>query len=476
MEKEKIQKNIDKNIETLENLFSDDLLKTRNIVNINNPKQRFVIMYFGNLVNRDYIQNSIVEPILEFTGKFEGKKTFETLEESVLFASEVNKVNKFDEIATELMMGRTILFIDKFDRALSMETNDRIIRGNQEPETEQVLRGPREGFNESLLDNISLVRRKVLTPEFKIEYYKLGKNTQTNYCICYIKNLVDKKALEELKKRLKGLNVDAVLDTYAINQLIKDRTLSPFETVFLMEKPDTFVSKLLEGKAGVIIDGTPVAMTVPNLFVENFQTSEDYYVSPYFASLSRIARIFSFFISLYLPAVYVAVVTMHWEVLPVDLSFAIAQGKMGTPFPTVLECFLLMSVFEILRETGVRVPTGVGQSLSVVGAIVIGQAAVEAQLASPTMVFIVALTAITGLINYNMKGAAIVLRYVNLLISSVFGLYGCLFSFFLIMTHLFSIRSFGVQFMEKYVPFKLENVKDSIIRAPMKNINQTGEN
>lgn len=469
-----LQKSLQENIKTITDLFNDQLLKVKYITNINNPDLRMAIIYFGQLVNRDYIQECITKPLIEFTEKLEGKKVIKTLQESILTSSEINEFTDIDDIATELLMGRTVLLVDKYDTALVMETNDRIARSTEEPESEKYLRGPREGFSESLLYNISLVRRKILSPNFKFEYYKIGKNTNTNYCLCYFEGLVDTQALKTVKERLKTVKPDAVVDTYSLTQAIKDKGWSPFDTVGFTEKPDTLAAKVLEGKVGLILDGTPVALFMPQLFVENFQNSEDYYVSPYFASLSRFSRIVGFFVSLFLPAIYVAIITHHWEFLPLPLAQAIAQAQMGTPFPTIVECIILLVTFEVLRETGVRVPTGVGQSLSVVGAIVIGQAAVEASLVSPTMVFIISLTAITGLINYRMKGAAVALRYLNLLVASFFGLYGCLFAFIGLLMHLFNIRAFGVQYMERAVPFTMKNIGDSFIRVPMEDINTSG--
>ncbi|HHU55811.1 MAG TPA: spore germination protein [Acholeplasmataceae bacterium] len=469
-----LQKSLDNNVSQITALFNDELLKVKYITNINNKDLRMAIIYFGHLVKRDYIHDSITKPLIEFTFKIEKGLALKTLKESVITASEVVEQTSIDDIATDLMMGRTVLLIDKVNTALVMETNDRISRTTEEPEPEKILRGPREGFSESLLYNISLVRRKILSPNFKFEYFKIGKNTNTHYCICYFVGLVDTQVLDEVKKRLNRVRPDGIIDSHTIHQAISEKGYSPFDTIGYTEKPDTFVSKILEGKVGIIVDGTPVALTVPQLFVENFQSSEDYYVSPYFASLSRFSRILGFFTSLFLPAVYIAVITHHWEVLPLALAQALAKAQMGTPFPSIIECFLLLLTFEVLRETGVRVPSGVGQSLSVVGAIVIGQAAVEASLVSPTMVFIVSLTAITGLINYKMKGAAIVLRYLNIIIAALFGLYGCLFAFFGLLVHLFNIRAFGVQYMERSVPFTLKNIGDSFIRVPMEDINTSG--
>jgi spore germination protein KA len=465
MPKKSLTKNLKDNIQLIKDKFDDDMLKVREILNIYNDKTKITIIYFGLLVNREYIQTTIVKPILEFKEEFESKDLINTFGTSIINSSEFAVNSDIDEICYELMQGKTILLIDGYKDSLLIETNDRISRSPTEPEAETVLRGPRVGFNESLMNNISLLRRILLNTDLKFTYLKMGKETNVYMAYTYIEGLVDTRALKEFEKKLYEMNLDAVVDSNAVAEAISYRGLSPLEIVGQTERPDNLAAKLLEGKIGVMLDGSPVVLTLPFLFAENFQTSEDYYVSTFFASVSRLARIVGFLISTLLPGLYVAIITYHWEIVPTRVALSILQAQEGLTLPTPIEAIFMLAVFEILRETGIRTPSGLGQSMSIVGALVVGQSAIQARIASPIMVIIVSLTAMTALINYKLKGATIFFRILVLIAGTLFGLYGIAVCVYFILFHLFSKKSFGVQYTELFFPFKKGNLKDTFIRA-----------
>lgn len=257
-----------------------------------------------------------------------------------------------------------------------------------------------------------------------------------------------------------------MLDSNYIAEFIKDAPYSPFKTIGSTERPDVVAAKLLEGRIALFLDGTPVVLTLPYLFIENFQSNDDYYLNYYYASISRLIRIFGFWLSISIPAIYVALTTFHQELLPVNLVQSISTARNGVPLPTVLEAILMVIVFEILRETGLRTPQGIGQALSIVGALVIGQAAVDARLISAPMIIIVALSGITGIMLPKIKGAIIYMRFGLLILSSIIGLYGYTLGILLMIIHLFTIRSFGIPILGSKEEGVMVMEEDLVIRAP----------
>lgn len=476
MEDIKLKKQLAANIKLIKEQFDDEMLKEREIVNINNSDVKIALLYFGLLVNREFIQDSIVKPFLNYHDQFPKKQLINTIKSSIINISEVDISTKVKDICTELMFGKTILLVDGYDEVLVIETNDRVSRAPNEPGAEIVLRGPREGFTESLMHNIALLRRKIINKDLKFRYLKIGKETNVYLTYTYIESLVDTRALDEFQKKLNSMQLDAIVEINTVAEAISYRGLSPFEIVGQTERPDSLAAKLLEGKIGVMIDGSPVCLTLPFLLVENFHTPEDYYLNYYFSSIARLVRVIGFLISILLPGLYVATISYHWEIIPVRMALAIAQAQEGLTIPTSIEAFVMLVVFEILRETGIRTPTGLGQSMSIVGALVIGQVAIQARLASPVMVIIVSTTAMTGLINYKLKGSTIFLRFVLLFAGSIMGLYGIFVFCFLILFHISSIKSFGVQYTEKSFPVTKGIVKDSLVRAPGEGIARLDDN
>lgn len=465
MSDEKLKKYANENIQLIKNEFDDELLKTRDIINKHNENINISLIFFGLLVNREFIQDSIVKPIIVYQEKFPDKSLIDFIKDSLIVISEVNIKENVREICDELMFGKTVLFVDGYKQCLVIETNDRISRAITEPEGEIVLRGPREGFTESLVTNIGLLRRRIINKDLKFKYHRVGKETNMYLAYMYIDSLVDTRALDEFQKKLDAMDLDAVIDTNTVTEAISYRGLSPFEIVGQTERPDTLSAKLLEGKIGVMLDGTPVAITLPFLFIENFQANEDYYLNSYFVLFARMARGLGFLISTLTPALYVSIITFHWEIVPTRIALTIAQAQEGLTLPTAVEAFFMLVVFEILRETGIRTPSGLGQSMSIVGALVIGQAAIQARIVSPVMVIVIALTTISGLVNYKIKGASITIRILNLIAGMIAGLFGIFTVCFIILFHLTSIRSFGVQYIEKLFPLKSKNFKDSIMRT-----------
>lgn len=457
---------LEENVALIKQIFARDAtVIERRVENRLRPKARCCLFFIDGMANNQIIDEYIVKPIVDSTTLGLKDNPIEALSRDVLVANDVRRVRAVEELVKSLIAGDTLVFAEGSSEGLVVSTKGYETRAVTEPDSEKALRGPREGFTESILVNLSLLRRKLRTPDLKMEFKTIGTRSNTRVCICYLESLTDPALLEELERRLDQIEIDGILDSNYISELIKDAPASPFKTIGSTERPDVVAGKLLEGRIALILDGTPMALTLPYLFIETFQANDDYYLNCYFASISRILRIFGFLMTVSIPAVYIAFVTFHREMIPTDLALSVMEARQGVPFPTALECFFMLIIFEIIRETGVRMPSNIGQALSIVGALVVGQAAVEAKLVSAPMVIVVATTAITGLINPKVKGAAILFRLIALFAASFLGLFGYAFAMIGLAIHLFSMESFGVNYMSQVDAVKPQEAKDNAIRA-----------
>jgi spore germination protein KA len=383
----------------------------------------------------------------------------------VLQINETMKTADFMDIVEAIVYGDTVLLAQGCAEALVLSTKGWPSRGITEPEGEKVLRGPREGFNEALLLNLTMLRRRLKTKDLQMRYKVFGSRTKTRTCICYVKGLARQEVLDELDKRLEKFNLDGALDVNYLNEYIKDAPRSIFKTIGVTERPDIVAAKLLEGRVAIFMDGTPTVLTLPYLFIENFQSNEDYYVSYWYASFSRMLRLLAFFLTICIPGLYIAAVTCQQELLPTPMILSISVARQGVPFPTIVEALVMILVFEILKETGVRMSSNIGQALSIVGAIVIGSAAVEAKVASAPIIIVVAVTGITGLVIPRLSMAVITLRVLFLLLGSVLGLFGIVMGLMGLLIYLVDLRTFGMRsFMDPSLSY--QSHKDTVMRAP----------
>jgi len=465
--KEALTKSLSENIEMMKGIFKDDAtMITRSIESPSDPMIEYCILYCDGMVNNKLLNEDIIKPLLEYSPEQKEPDLIDILAKQVMISDSVEKTSELENILQGIVYGDTVLLVDGYSEALILNTKGWSTRASAEPDGERVLRGPREGFNESILNNLSLLRRRIRTPDLKMEFQSFGTRTKTKSCICYLDGVVNHEVLAELKKRLKTFSIDGVLDVNYISEFIRDTPLSPIETVGSTERPDIVAAKLLEGRVALFLDGTPVVLTLPHLFIEFFQSDEDYYLNFYYASIGRLLRLFAFFISTSTPAIYVALTTFHQEMLPTPLIMSISLARQGVPFPTVVEMLLMLLVFEMLRESGARMPGMMGQALSIVGALVIGQAAVTAKIVSAPMIIVVAFTGISGLMVPRIKGTSILLRFSLLILSSLLGLYGYMFGMLGLLIHLFSLTSFGIPIMSNVYANSIQDEKDILVRAP----------
>lgn len=463
-----ISKNIKVNIDKIKQIFSksDDIVIREFFIGPNINVKAFIV-YVDGLVNRELIQRDLLTPLMS-DAKKGPKENFllEFLESKVFSICDVKESDNFKDTVDYILSGATALFVDNTQKALILSTEGWAQRSIEEPDTEVVVRGPREGFTETLRTNTSLLRRKIKTPELKFESMTLGKRTNTQICICYIEGIADDKIVEEVKQRLSRIDTDSILESGYIEQFIEDAPLSFFPTIGNSEKPDTVAGKILEGRVAIITDGSPFVLTVPYIYIEAFQTSEDYFSRSFYVTIIRWIRFIAFFLSVFSPALYVALTTFHQEMIPPSLLVSVAAAREGVPFPAVVEALMMSVIFEILKEAGVRLPRSVGQAVSIVGALVIGEAAVSAGLIGAPMVIVTALTAISSFVVPATEDTATIMRLTYIILAGALGLFGIMLGVSFLLIHMLSLRSFGAPYFSPFSPTTFRNFKDVFIRTP----------
>lgn len=438
-------------------------------------KTKVGVVYTDGLADKNSVQDYILKPLTleikmtNINANITNKKNyFEFLRDIVLPEGDLKEISNFENLFINLLSGDSIILIDGYTKAFVASTRGWEARDVSEPNAQTVVRGPKDSFTESLRTNTSLIRRRIKDNNLWIETKQIGKRTKTDVAIVYINGVASKKIIEEVRKRLNKIDIDGILESGYIEELIQDETYSPFPTIYNTERPDTVAAALLEGRIAIIVDGTPFILLVPALFVQFFQSAEDYYQRYDISTLVRMLRFVSFFIALLTPSLYIALTTFHQEMIPTPLLINIAAQREGVPFPAFVEALLMEFAFEILREAGIRMPRAVGAAISIVGALVLGEAAVQAGIVSPVMVIVVSITAISSFVSptFNMAISVRILRFLFMILAATFGLYGITVGFIAMILHLCSLRSFGIPYMNPLTPFNWENQKDVIVRFP----------
>lgn len=393
----------------------------------------------------------------------------EVVKSSLLSTGIVTDINDWKMLFQKLFIGYSIIMIDGSETALAANVIGGPKRAVEEPKTEMAIRGPREGFTESIRTNSALIRRKIRSPKLWLEQWTIGEISQTPVCMMYIKGLADENVLKDVRERLEAIKIDGILESGYIEELISDQIWSPFPTEMYNERPDVIASNLLEGRIAILVDGTPFVLIVPAVLNMFFQAAEDYYQSFDISTFLRMLRFVSFLIALLMPSVYVAIVGYHQEMIPTQLLLKLAAQREGVPFPAYLEAFIMELVFEILREAVVRMPTAAGNTISIVGGLVIGQSVVEAGIVSPAVVIVVSFTAIASFVSpaYSLGIAGRLLRFFLLLAASTLGFYGIGLVVLLLLLHLSNLRSFGMPYIKPFAPLYLKDLRDTLVRAPL---------
>jgi spore germination protein KA len=429
-----------------------------------------ILVYIEGLVETDLLDHALLK--LSFEGIPEGLGDVETsgeaLMQQILAVTDTTVATTIQEVVDGILNANIAILIHEESGALLADLKGFQTRAVQEPSIEYSIRGPKESFTESLNINTSLLRRMIRSSTFKLQSLTVGALTRTTVLIAYIEGIAQDSIVNEVISRLERIRTDGILDTSYIEELIEDAPFSPFPLIQNTERPDIVASSLLEGKVAILEDGTPSALIIPMTFWSGLQTPDDYYERSIFMTFIRMLRLLMVLISLFLPALYVAVSTFHPQLIPSNLLYSIISAREGIPFSAVGEALIMEFMFEVLREASHRLPKQIGSAVSIVGALVIGQAAVQAGIVSAPMVIIVATTGIASFTipRYSLGFAIRLLRFPILILGSIFGLYGVVLAALAIAIHMVTLHSFGVPYLAPVAPQVFNNLKETLIRAP----------
>lgn len=458
------------NKQTLQDVFKNCADFNSHPVYIKN-NIKIMFFYLDGFTDKKILKNTILKPLL-FDGLPDGLNKISSIgqiiEQQLLPSTPSQKVSKVDKLVDHILKGDLIVLVDGESQALVTSLEGMEHRSIEEPEAEVSIRGPRDGFNESIETNISLVRRRIRSPDLKLEPLTLGKVTQTSVIIAYIEGIAKDTLIKEVQKRVKQIQLDGILEAEYIEEFIQDAPYSPFPQIQNTERPDTVSAGLLEGKVVILVDNTPFALITPMTFWDGFQAAEDSYERFIYITFIRSIRFTMFLTAMFLPAVYVALATFHPKLIPTDLLISIGAARENVPFPIIIEGFFMELLFEGLREAGVRLPKAVGSAVSIVGALVIGEAAVQAGIVSAPLVIVVAATGIASFVapRYNTGIALRLVRLPMIIFAGFLGLYGVAIGFIVLIIHLVNLRSFDVPYFTPVAPLISKDLKDVLVQSP----------
>ncbi len=476
----KIDADIKKNEAILKEVFKDtnDII-FRNMNIGQNKKIDILLNYVDGMTTKDSISEYAVQALMEQVNiesfeKSPEKELQNAIMQTSIAITEVGTLQTLQECVDKMLSGETILFIDTCSKAIWLSSRGWPIRGIQEPAAETLIRGPRDGFIETMKINITLIRRRIRDPRLKVKYMQVGTRSKTDLAVLYIEDVVNKTVLDEVEKRINNINIEAVLESSYIEEMIEDDTYSPFPQIENTERPDAVASALLEGRVVIAVDNSSSVLMAPATFVSFMQSSEDYYERWMLACLIRMIRYIALPIVMMLPAIYVAVTQFHPNMLPTQLALYVAASRANVPFPPYFEALLMELVMELVREASLRITTPVGSTIGLVSGLVIGSASVEAGLITPIAVIIVALTGLASFAipSYNFSTSLRMIRFGFIIIASFFGLFGISIGLCILIIHLCTLKSFGVPYLTPMTHFieRRKDLKDTVIRPKINNL------
>ncbi|WP_308639904.1 spore germination protein [Paenibacillus silvisoli] len=432
-------------------------------VELEGNKERLVL-FFSTLVDEQVVEEHILKPLIANSLDLEHANP--KPDDQVITASTVKSTPNVQEIVKQVLNGYAAVLPSDNDSAMLVKASGSKQRSLEEPSSEPVIRGPRDGFIENIATNMGLLRNRLKTPKLKLESFTLGEFTQTQVIMAYVDGIASEALIEEVRERVSRIKMDGILDSGYVEEFIEDMPYSPFPQIHSSERPDVVAAELLEGRIAILVDNTPFVLVVPMTLWTGLQASEDYYVRWPIATFVRWIRFLFIFIAIFAPPLYVAVTTFHQEMIPTNLVLSIASAREAVPFPALIEALLMEIIFEALREAGIRLPKQIGQAVSIVGALVIGQSAVQAGIISAPVVIIVSITGIAAFTipRYSFGNGIRLLRFPMLFLAGTLGLYGIVLGFLGIVLHVTSLRSFGINY---FTPITFNNLKDVLMRAPI---------
>ncbi|WP_051621209.1 spore germination protein [Paenibacillus sp. UNC451MF] len=470
----KLSVDLNVNINHIENILgfpSDLIIKEFKV----GGSHSCAIVCIDGLVNRDLISEQILKSMLIDLGEsnkiipVKGDEFVSFMRSELLPMHAMVEVFMMNEVLSAVLSGDTVLLIHGSSKALVIGTKGWKSRGIEEPQTEALIRGPRDGFTEDICTTTSLIRRRLPDPNLRFDTYKIGERIPKEVIVAYIEGIVNPKLVDEVKRRLVSIKRDDTDGSGFIEQWIMDNFMSPFPQILNTERPDKVSTALLQGRVAVLVDGTPFQLIMPISFVSSFHSPEDLYQNWMISSLIRFLRIAAAFMTTFLPALYIALTEFHHGMLPSKLAFSIAGAREGVPFPAVVEAFMMEGTLELLREAGIRLPKPIGQTIGIVGGLVIGEAAVSAGIVSPIMVIVVAITAISSftLPTYSFAISLRMIRFAVMLAAGIFGIYGIVLAYIIISIHIVNLKSFGLPYSTPVAPMFIKDWKQVLMRVPV---------
>ncbi|MBX4163670.1 MULTISPECIES: spore germination protein [Priestia] len=473
---------VNKNIERLLNeLGNSSDVSFRMVESPYQNTLKAAVIHLDGLADENIINENIMTPLIQWFKESNQVVTVEKIEEQIpqiLTVSQLTIKENWHEFVSAVLTGDTVILMNGSSKIFIGNTKKLQSRAVTEPTSQTVVRGPKDSFTENLRTNTSLIRARIQDSNLRLDSMKIGSVTQTDIGIMYIQGNADKRIVEEVKERLKEIKVDGVLESNYIEEFIRDDRTTIFPLLLNTERPDAVVGNLLEGRIAIIVQGTPFVLIAPAIFSQFFQSPEDYYQNYYIASFLRILRFSSFFLSMYASAIYLALITHHQGLIPNTLMVSLMAQRERVPFPAIVEMLVMELAFEMLREAGIRMPRAIGPAVSIVGALILGQAAVEAGFVSAAVVIIVAISAIS---NFTLPSTSIVnaargFRFILIIVSAFIGLYGILLMTLCICLHISSLRSFGIPYFSPFAPFDFKEQKDALARFSLPSLLRKQQN
>lgn len=463
----KITKNLKQIIDYLKTQFnnnSDFIVREFKIENNN-----ACCVFSNGLVNIEQIGKSVLEPLIS-AQKLPQNGIMEYLDKNVLFFPDSQLTNSVGDVVEQITKGKAIVFVEGQTNALVLGVDELKERAIAEPPTSAVLKGPRRGFVENYKTNLALIKEILATQHLKTINLKVGELTNTDIVVVYLDNVCDKKLPLKIKEKLENIKIDGIIDSYYIGQFLEGRPYSVFKQVGNSEKPDVVVSKLLEGRVAIIVNGSPIVLTLPFILLEDIQSADDYYSNSKRASIVRLIRIVCIFITLMLPGMYVAVQLYHYKIIPLTFIITIVNTTLGLPFSPFAETLFILLLFEILYEASIRMPKYLGIALSIVGALILGETAVSAGIVSPPAVMVVALSGITLYTIPDQSPQFIVLRFAFTIAGGVLGFYGMIMLAIYLIFYLNDFDNYGSAYLAPFSPYIKHDFQDAAIKKDIVDI------
>lgn len=460
-----LEKSLKKNLDHLKAITggsSDVIIKTGSLCGSD-----IAVITCEGMASTDTLAQLVYEKLNDVgnSEKLPPEEIMERLFKDYLIAAEQLEINNIGDLTLKMQSGFAIILVEGCARGIAVGIQGYAARGVDEPSGELNVRGSREGFVEVIRKNMALIRRRIKSPTLVFEMLVIGERSNTDICLCYLSDKVSPKLLEDVKKRLKSVKLNTILESGYLQPFFEGKGGWFFSECGTCERPDSFAAKLYEGRVGILVDGTPFALTVPYLFIENFQTLDDYTQKPFYAAFIRLVRLAAYFITLFLPGAYVAVASYNPEMLPSSLILNLAAAEQTAPYSLMAECLLIHFMYEILREAGIRLPRPIGHAIGVVGGIVIGDITVNAGLVGAPMVLIVALSGLCSFVVPALYERTVVLRFIYILAGGIFGLFGLLLAAGVIIIKMCSLNTYGVPYMAPFSPFSPRSSRDMLVRA-----------